>query len=306
MNEQNANVESEATEAEESTEKKVKTVKDNMTARRIFSTVEDATAYIETCQRDLVDFASTPVVTVGFTDEGDFDPAIYNESMDIGIVKLTERGEGAGSSTVKMIVIYPSPKVHAILGLPLDFEIDPEAKPGFDWLEGVIQKELNHVAVRNLRKAEGPEEIREVLEKVPTSIADYITSQRESSSGILETYNQTWQLIKKMMGKRSKQFAIANLSKKELKKSMESASYAAMMYPVLEARKNKAGEDESYFQIAATFGVKIAKKEGLDPAIFEKMLETRNEVQIGLVEDEEEFDYDQMLEELEEDEDDDS
>ncbi len=76
---------------------------------------------------------------------------------------------------------------------------------------------------------------------------------------------------------------------------MESASYAATVYPHLETRKNKKGDKESYFEIAATFGAALAKQEGLDPAIFTKALEGRNEktIEVGS-DDEDDFDIEAM------------
>ena len=165
---------------------------------------------------------------------------------------------------------------------------------GMDWLIGIMEKELNHVAVRQLRKAENAQEIAEAVESMPTTIADYVTSGRESTSGILESFNQLWQIIKKGMGAKSKPFALANLSKKELRKAMESASYAATVYPQLETRVNKKGEPESLFVLAATFGQLLAKQESLDSTIFDRMISQRNEKEISVSDDEEDFDLEAM------------
>lgn len=264
---------------------------DAMDARRVFANPTDAAAYIAKCQTDITDFGDHPIAAAGFTDEGDFDPEIYNEAMEVAVARLTERGEGTGSSTVKAIVIYPSPAIENVWDSP----------EGREWLKGIMQKELNHVAVRQLRKAKTVDEINEAIEAMPTTLAEYITSGRETSGGILAAYNDLWQIIKKAMGKKSKQFGLANLSKKELRKAMESASYAKTIYPHLEDRQNKAGENESYFEIAATFGVMLAKQNGLDPTIFERMLSNRDEKEIDVDaddEDEEDFDLEAMAAEL--------
>lgn len=276
-------------------EDKAKTVLSNMSARRVFDTVEEATTYLTKCSEELADFGDYPVVTAGFTDEGEFDPEIYNESMQVAVARMTARGEGVGQSVVKSIVIYPSPKLAAIY----------EDDKGRDWLEGIIQKELQHVAVRGLRPKDGEDaNLEEALSKMPLSIADYVTSGREGATGIVTAYNDTWKLIKQTMGKKSKAFAIANLSKKELKKSMESASYAAAIYPQLETRTNKAGEPESYFEKAAQFGAILAKQQGLDPTIFENMLAHRAETEINfdLDDEDEDFDLEALAAELVEDE----
>ncbi len=273
-------------------ESKALTVIDDMDQRRLFDTVDEATAYIQKCQTDYADFGSYPVAAVGLTEDGDFDPEVYTDDMRVAVSVLTKRGDGPNSTTVHCLVIFPAPKLAAILGLPDGVELANAA--GSDWLIGIMEKELNHVAVRQLRKAENAQEIAEAVESMPTSVQDYITSGRESTSGILETFNQLWQIIKKGVGAKSKPFALANLSKKELRKAMESASYAATVYPQLETRQNKKGEPESLFVLAATFGQLLAKQESLDTTIFDRMLSQRDEKEIDVAEDEEEFDLEAM------------
>lgn len=268
------------------------TVIDDMDQRRLFDSVEDATGYIEKCQTEYADFNSYPVAAVGLTETGEFDPEVYTDDVKIAVSVLTKRGDGPNSTTVHCIVIFPAPKLEAILGLPEGVELGNAA--GADWLIGIMEKELNHVAVRQLRKAENAEEIAEAVESMPKSVNDYITSGRETTSGILETFNQLWQIIKKGMGQKSKPFALANLSKKELRKAMESASYAATVYPQLETRQNKKGEPESLFVLAASFGQLLAKQEHLDTTIFDRMLSQRDEKEISVAEDEEEFDLEAM------------
>lgn len=267
------------------------TVIDDMDQRRMFADVDSATAYIGKCQTDFADFGSYPVAAAGLTEEGDFDPEIYTEEMRVGVYVLTKRGDGPNSTTVHCIVIAPAPKVTAFLGLGDEDAALFNNAAGVDWLTGIVDKEINHVTVRQLRKAENAQEIAEAVESMPTSLADFITSGRESTSGILETFNTLWQIIKKGVGAKSKPFALANLSKKELRKAMESASYAATVYPQLETRTNKKGEPESLFVLAATFGQLLAKQESLDSTIFDRMLAQRDEKVIDVSDDgEEEFD----------------
>lgn len=261
---------------------KVRTVIDDMDNRRLFDSPEDAATYIAKCQTEFTDFNSYPVAAVGLTDEGDFDPEIYNESMRIAVSVLTQRGEGAGSSTVKAIVIYPSPKLETVL----------ESATGRDWLTAIMEKELNHVAVRQLRKAENADEIADAIQTMPTTLDGYTTSGRESTGGILQTYNDLWQLIKKAIGAKSTPFRLANLSKKELRKGMESSAYALAIYPKLEDRENKKGERESLFEVAANYGLVLAKAKGLDPTIFERMISQRDEKVIEATDDEDEGEFD--------------
>lgn len=285
------------TKATESKKVETKTVLDDMDQRRFFATTDEATAYISECATLFADFSGYPVAAAGLTDDGNFDPEIYNDSMRVGVYVLTKREGGPNSTKVHCIVIAPAPKVTAILGLPDDQEFDNAA--GFDWLSGIIEKEINHVTVRALRKAENVQEIADAVDSMPTTLADFITSSREATSGILETYNSLWQAIKKTIGGMSKPFALMNLSKKELRKAMESASYAAAVYPQLETRKNKKGEQESLFVVAANFGIILAREGSMDPTIFERMLSNRDEVEIEVATDEaDEFDLEAMAAKL--------
>lgn len=277
---------SEATNTPAATPAKQQTVIDDMDQRRVFPTADEALAYYAKCSTEFADFAGYPAAIAGLDEDGNLDPAVYNDSMHVGVSVLTKRGEGKESgSTVHAIVVYPVPTVESILA----------DNNGADWLTGLIHKEINHIAVRQLRKTsdkDGPLEdaIAEAVDSMPTSLADYVTSGREVSAGILETFNKLWQIVKKGIGMKSKPFALANLSKKELRKAMESASYAATVYPQLETRLNKAGEKDSLFVRAATFGVVLAKEESLDPTIFEKMLTGRDEREIEVAEDDDDFD----------------
>lgn len=262
-----------------------KTVLDDMPSRRIFDNTDDAANYIAKCQTDFADFGEHPVITVGFTEDGDFDPATYDESMNVAVVKLTVRGEGSGKdyqgSVVKAIIIYPSPKIEAILN----------NDAALAWLTGIMEKELNHVAVRGIRKAgEGDNStIAEAAEAMPKSIADYITSGREAGSGVLETYNELWRVIKTALASKYKVWSIVNFSKKELRKAMESSPYASQVYPGLELRENKkTGERQSLIEIAINLGKLLAKEQGLDPAFFETAQANRAERTLTIDDDEDE------------------
>lgn len=212
--------------------------------------------------------------------------------MRVAVSVLTKRGDGPNSTTVHCIVIYPAPSLAAILGLPDGVEL--ANAQGLEWLTAIMEKELNHVAVRQLRKAEDAQAIADAIETMPTSVADYVTSGRESGSGIIETYNTLWQIIKKGIGTKIKQFALRNLSKKELRKAMESASYAETVYGDLEKRRNKKGEQESAFVKAAELGQLLAKANSLDTTIFDRMIANRDETVIDVADDEDDFDLEAM------------
>lgn len=272
------------------TESKAKTALEDMAARKLFDTGASAIAYLAACQTDFADFGNYPIAAPGLSEDEEgnlvFDPEIYNESMQIAVATLKERGEGANSSTIKAIVIFPSPKPEALIA----------TDSGLDWIAGLVAKEANHVAVRNLRKATNVDEINDAIGQMPTTLEAYTTSAKESTGGILEVYNDLWQTIKKGIASKSKPFALANLSKKELRKAMESASYAAAVYPTLENRTLKSGENASWFGIAAAFGKTLAETQGKDSTVFDRMLATRHEKAIEVADDEdsEEFDLSAM------------
>jgi len=265
-------------------EDKAQTVLEDMDQRRLFDSTDEATAYIQKCQTDFSDFGNFPVAAVGLTDAGDFDPEIYHDGMQVAVSVVTKRGDGPNSTTVHCITIWPAPRLESIL----------EDAQGREWLTGIMEKELNHVAVRQIRKATDAAEIAEAVGSMPSSVADFTTSGRESTSGILETYNQLWQVIKKGMGAKSKPWALRNFSKKEMRKAMESASYASAVYPNIEDRTNSKGEKESLFVLAIMFGQMLAKQESLDPTIFDRMAAHRDERDIAVQDDEEEFDLEAM------------
>lgn len=281
----------EATEA-----KKPVTVLGNMPQRSVFDSLDQAAAFYAKCAEEYADFADYPVAAVGLDADDNFDPAVYTEDMRIAISLVTKRAKSDGNPTdetiVHCIAIFPVPKLSAIIGLPEGVELTN--KQGVDWLVGIMEKEFNHVAVRSLRKAGDPRAIADAVESMPASILDYITTGSETNSGIVAAYDELWQTIKKGMGKAFKIFALRNFSKKELRKAMESASYARAVYGTLENRTNKDGEPESLFVVAAKLGVMMAHKDQLDPTIFERMLTDRDSYEHSFEEEEDDFDLDAM------------
>lgn len=250
---------------------KEKNVLDDMDSRRIIANPEEAIAYLGACIENYPDFGKYPIAAAGVTmdDEGglSFDPEYYNDDSNVMVAVLTQRGDGPGTSTVKAIVIAPVPTLDSIMG----------SDEGKAWATGILHKELNHVAVRQLRKADN---VADVVDSMPKTLADYITSNRESG-GMLQAFEDLWRPIKNNMGKLSRSWRLANLSKKELRRGMESAAYASEYYPTLEETKQG-----SLFVFALNGLIQTAKKQGLDPTIFERWLESRNEKTIEVAEDE--------------------
>lgn len=260
-----------------------KNVRDDMDSRRILPNAEEATAYLAKCMADFADFNSYPVAAPGLSVNAEtnalvFDPEVYSDGTAIMVSVLTQRAEEEGArSSVKAIVIAPVPTFSAILANP----------EGAAWMQRIVEKELNHVAVRQLRKAE---DIAEAVDSMPKTLTDYISSDR-GTGGILQAYEELWRPIKNNMGKLSRSWKLMNLSKKELRRALESSAYASEYYPTLE--ESKQG---SLFVFALNGLIDHAKKNGFDPTIFERWLSGRNEkvIDAKAEDDEEEFSLDDL------------
>lgn len=259
---------------------KAKTVLDDMPSRRIFTSSADALAYLAQCAKEYSDFASIPFATPGIDAEGNFDPAIYVDGMNIAVAKLRTQKTGTEKSKIKAIVVAPFPSLDMILA----------NDSGKTWIKAIIEKEQNHLAVRALRDAA---DISTVVDQMPTTLEAYITSGREGGTGIMKTFDDMFKVLNSTMAKNIGVWAKAKLTKGELKKAMESVGYAAEYYPALESYR-----DKSLFESALSLGIAGAKKKGLDPTIFERWLETRKTKAFTPGETEEDFDLDDSLAEL--------
>ena len=251
---------------ETKTEEAAKTVAD-IDSRRTFKTVDEALAYIGEFG-EYVGFGDLQQAIVGAIADDDgnvtLDPAIYDESMEIAVAIVSEKVAGAKMKPIALAV-YPTPSTDAVLA----------TDEGKAWIAKLVEKEANLVAMRALRKSDN---IEESAAAMPTTIASYITPSREAATGILATYEAVWKDIKQLMAKKSRAWAIANFSKKELRRALESASYASGTYPKVE----KGGGESSLFVFAIGLGQLLAKKAELDPAFFDNALAKRNEHVINI------------------------
>lgn len=248
---------------------KVKTIADDMPARRIFATPEEATAYLNQWT-SAPDWETTPLASPGVDAEGNFDSAIYSDQMNVMVATLKNKGK------VKAIVVVPTPKTDVLLG----------SDAGRAWVDKILLKELNHVAVRHLRDAE---DVSTVLDQMPTTIDGYIASER-GTGGIMETYNELYKAIDAALGAKIPAWAKARFTKGELKKALESRGYALEFYSTVEDYKG-----QSLFEKALETGIIAAKRKGLDPTIFERWKNTRNaKTYEPGDEDEEELDLDSL------------
>jgi len=245
---------------------KPKTTLEGMTGYRTFDSTEDAMAYLQKCGEDFSDFGEQPFAMVGIDDAGNFDPEIYTPEMRVRVAVLrnvprttTVNGKPVRDpTTIKAIVVTPVPTLESLMA----------DEAGQSWLLKVLDKELNHVAVRPLRDAEN---LETAMSQMPTTRAGFIESTRDGG-GIMDTFNDLHQIINDQLKKSVPIWNKAKLIKAELKKAMESKAYATEYYPALEDR----GDKPSLFVLALQFGQKVAKNKGLAPDIFDKWLATRD------------------------------
>lgn len=259
-----------------------KTVAEDMASRRIFATTEEAAAYLNMAVETYSDFTEIPLAAPGMDDEGNFDPEVYTDGM-VPMVATLRKNKGG----TKAVIVTPVPT--------LEYLLSDDA--GTQWVKKIIEKELNHVAVRALREAE---DISTVVDQMPTTRDGYISSARDSGGGIMLAFDELYKLINATLAAKVPAWNKARLVKGELKKAMESAGYASEYYAALEERTNKKGEPESLFVVAATIGASAAKKKGLDPTIFERWLATRDAKKFTAPEesDGDDFDVDSLTESM--------
>lgn len=270
--------------ATESKAPKPKTVADDMKPRRVLESTGDAKNYLETLANELSDWGDGKFAFAapGIDDEGNFDSAVYTDDMDVLVAKLVNKG------AVKAVVVAPIPKIDVILA----------DEAGKAWATKILHKELNHVAVRALREAD---DVSTVVDQIPTTLAGYIESGR-AGAGIMETFNELYKQINATLSKAFPVWGKYRLIKTELKKAMESTAYATEIYAALEGYTAK-GIDDGLFVAAIKIGIAAAKRKGLDPAIFERWLATRDQkaydpAQPDEGDEEEAFDIDSLTDSL--------
>lgn len=259
---------------------KAKTVAENMSARRVFESIDAAVEYLQATAAAIPDFNSIVeaggLAAVGMGEDGNFDPAIYGEGMEPMVAVLRKQGKG-----VKAIVVAPIPTLDSLLS----------DDAGRDWVQRIIHKELNHVAVRHLRDSE---DVSSVVDQMPTTREGYITSSREAGGGIMETFDELQKQISATLAAKFVPWQKQRLIKTELRKALESKGYALEYYSNLEDYKG-----ESLFALALKLGVSAAKRKGLDPTIFERWAATRDAKAFSVTdEDEDDFDLDSLTDSL--------
>lgn len=247
---------------------KVKTVIDDMPGRTIVGTTTEAAATIARYMNEYADFNSYDLVAPGLGQDDTgalvFDPAIYTADMRV-MIATVEKRISQGNSQIVAIVITPVPTVEAILA----------DEAGKLWLGKTVDTALNAAAVRELRKKDAKATDPAILEAMPKTLADYVTSSRGGSSTLLEAYESLWRDVKSVLGEMSKAFKLANLSKKEFRRAMESKAHAERFYPMVENTKNG-----SVFEFAIKAFKTEAVDRGFDSSIFDRWLANRDTFEI--------------------------
>ena len=247
---------------EETKAPKAKTVIDDMAARFVAENLDSGVAYLQRVSGEYADFASYPLAAVGMDSDGNFDPAIYSDKTRMMIAKL-RKAEGKGDervSTVKAIVVGAVPTLDALL----------ETDAGKDWVQRIIDKELNHVLVRPLRDAEN---VQAAVAEMPTTLEAFISSGGAGGSTTLEAFNESYRDVIDLLAKQNTPFRKARLTKPELRRAIESKAYALKWYEAVEDR----GEGkESLFVIALKLMIAFATEKGFDSTLLTRWLETRD------------------------------
>lgn len=273
---------------------KVKTTLEGMTGYRTFDSTDEATNYLSKCGADFADFGDQPFALNGVSDSGEYDPEVYTDQMRVRVAVLknvprTVNGKKE-PTTIKAIVVTPVPTLDSLLS----------DDAGRAWVQKIIDKELNHVAVRPLRDAEN---LATAIEQMPRTRAGFIESSRDVG-GIMDTFNDLYKTINDKMGDKAPIWAKARLVKADLKKALESKAYALEYFPTLEDRGTDAeGKPrDSLFVMALRFGQILAKHKGSDPAIFDKWLATRDQQTLKTVaeDDSEDLSLDDLTADLDE------
>jgi len=267
-----------------------KTVAESMPARRVFATPEAAAAYLTESGGIYADFGAIPLAAPGIDEEGNFDPAVFTDSTEVMVAKLRRQGTADQKAKglkpgISAIVVGAVPTLDSLMADPA----------GRVWVQAIIHKELNHVLVRPLRDAAN---VSTVIDEMPTTMAGFITSGRESGGGIMEAFNDLYKSVNEFLASKVPVWKRAkpSLIKSEFKRCLESSAYALEYFPALEDRGE--GKD-SLFVMALGLFVNKATKEGKDTAIFDRWLATRNEKAFDAEEvEDEDFDLESLTESL--------
>lgn len=245
---------------------KAKSIND-VSQRSIFPGVEQAMEYIGKLV-DIMGDEQLPLHMFGFqmdsegevtAKEGEEWPEGFNAAV-ILLQRQEEVDDGEGGLKKKQIphtiLLRPFPTVEQLLA----------DGAGEKMIRSVLEKELNHRAVRPLRTADN---LAAVLGEVPASIAAFCSSGRESGGAILGAYNDLYAQVHDYVKGKIDRVSRARLIKAEMKKCLENTSYANHYYTAL--------EEANDFKTLLSCFIALGKKKGVDVTIFESWAATRDE-----------------------------
>lgn len=158
-----------------------------------------------------------------------------------------EGPQGDRRNVTKAIIVHPVPTLDQLLA----------DDSGREMVESVIEKELNHRTFRPIRTADN---IKAMLAEMPVSIEQFTTSSRESTGGLLATFNELYKGILDFMRTKLDRVRRARLTKEELRKCLENAAYATHYYAPLE----EAGDFETFLAAMNS----IAERESMDTTLI--------------------------------------
>lgn len=248
---------------------KAKTIAD-VPQRSVFPSVESAMTYIEKLVgiMDKEGETQLPLHMFGYSldDEGSVLPKEgedWPEGFNAAVILLSSQKEvddGEGGTKKKQIphtiLLRPFPTVEQLLA----------DSAGEKMIRSVLEKELNHRAVRPLRTADN---LAAVLGEVPASIAAFCSSGRESGGAILGAFNELYAQVHDYVKGKIDRVSKARLIKAEMKKCLENTSYANHYYTAL--------EEANDFKTLLSCFIALGKKKGIDITIFESWAATRDE-----------------------------
>jgi hypothetical protein len=238
-----------------------------------FDSVSTAMAFLARKAEELPDLADYQLVGKGVTanDDGEmvFAPELYTEGTRVRIAKVEER-LGNGVTKLRAIVMSPVPTAEQFMA----------DEKGREWVARKLETAIGQAIARGFQKKDANDRYlysmddERLLEEIPGTLLDFATTSDRGESGLMEAFNEYWQVVKKQLASASKAFAARSPSKKEFMRAMQSKPYAVRVYPECEAIKTKTGT-LSIFEFALQVFSNLASENGYDGSIFADWLANR-------------------------------
>lgn len=193
---------------------KTKAIRSILGDRSVFDSDEKATAYqkaaehIEKASAATESFFGLPVA-VG---------SDLEEAERIVVASVGVRDKEAGKNGYKAIVIFAAPPIAAFL--------NDESEAAKAFVSKVIEREATDVAFAGIRTSETVEELQQVLNGLPVTVADIVESSRSGAAGST-SFDLLWADFRKLVLKvRYATLESVLPQKPEVLKAIRSAAYA--------------------------------------------------------------------------------